>query len=163
MKYQLISSGRLLAGFEEKKSVARIQRITKLSEEQVRKSLLRGRSRKLLISDDKEKIRKAALTLRKAGLDVTVDIRCAGPGTIAVSSTNAIEKQEKERIDFLPRCIESAKKKSRCRRYLMYLLLFLFILAGLLLMTIESSSDCSLGSDDFTLRNKLYHPVTNCS
>ncbi|CAK8717468.1 hypothetical protein H206_02884 [Candidatus Electrothrix aarhusensis] len=35
MKYQLICQGRLLAGVNKKKSIDRLQRITKLSEEQV--------------------------------------------------------------------------------------------------------------------------------
>ncbi|MCI5131624.1 MAG: hypothetical protein D3904_08885, partial [Candidatus Electrothrix sp. EH2] len=103
MKYQLISSGRLLAGSEEKESVVRLQRITKLSEEQVRKSLLKGRPKRLLISDEKEKVRKAALALRKAGLDVKVRTGCE-PAAIAISPTDAMEKQNQERIDFLPRC-----------------------------------------------------------
>ena len=75
MKYQLFSSGRLIAGSEEKESIARIQRITRLSEEQIRKSLLNGKTEKLFGSDDKEKIRKAALAFHKAGLEVRVKIR----------------------------------------------------------------------------------------
>ena len=147
MKYQLITSGRLLAGFKEKKSLARIQRITQLSEEQVRKSLLQGGPKKLLVSDDKEKIQQLALSLRRAGLEVKVQVRRAatevpagGPGAITIPRRNEIEMRERERIDFLPRFIAPKKKKSRYRRYLIYLLFFLIILAGTLSMTVETCS-----------------------
>ncbi|MGB5687024.1 MAG: hypothetical protein WBM35_14540 [Candidatus Electrothrix sp.] len=141
MKYQLISSGRLLIGPKEKESIARIQRITQLSEEHVRKSLLNGTPKKLLSSDDKEKIKKAALALRQAGLEVTIKVRLPasaarteGPGDIAPNKENV----EKERIDSLPpslarKKIASAKKKFRFRRLgcsLVFLLLLLFTLAS---------------------------------
>ncbi|MCI5162074.1 MAG: hypothetical protein D3917_08635 [Candidatus Electrothrix sp. AX5] len=130
MKYQLISSGHLLVGSEEKESIARIQRITKLSEEQVWKSLLNGKPRKLLSSDDKEKIKKAALALRRAGLEVKVQVpsaeRTEGPGDIAPNKENS--SIEKERIDALPYSIAPPKKKSHPGRCLTALLLSLIIL-----------------------------------
>ncbi len=133
MKYQLISSGRLLVGSEEQKSINRIQRITKLSEEQVQKSLLNDKPKKLFSSDDKEKVKKAALTLRRAGLEVKVQVRQAptaeraeGPGGIAPNK----EKSSigKERIDTLPYSIAPPQKKSHPGRCLAGLLLFLIVL-----------------------------------
>ncbi|MDU9047499.1 MAG: hypothetical protein Q3M30_01525 [Candidatus Electrothrix sp. Rat3] len=133
MKYQLISSGHLLFGSEEKESIARIQRITKLSEEQVQQSLLNGKPRKLLCSDDKEKVKKAALTLRRAGLEVKVQVRQAptaerteGPGDISPNK----EKSSigKERIDMLPYPPAPPQKKSHPGPCLTGLLLFLIAL-----------------------------------
>jgi hypothetical protein len=115
MKYQLISSGRLLVGSEEKESIARIQRITKLPEEQVRKSLLNGKPKKLLSSDDKEKVKKAALALRRAGLEVKVQVRQSptverveGPGDISPNKEKS--SIEKERIDMLPYSVAPPEK-----------------------------------------------------
>ncbi|MCI5211571.1 MAG: hypothetical protein D3910_22950 [Candidatus Electrothrix sp. ATG2] len=133
MKYQLVSSGRLQAGSEEKESIARIQQITQLLKEQIGKSLLNGKARKLLSSDDKEKIKKVALALHKAGLEVKVKIRqpasterVEGPGDIAPNK----EKSNigKERIDMLPYSIAPPKKKSHPGGCLTGLLLFLIIL-----------------------------------
>ncbi|RWX48397.1 hypothetical protein VU01_10378 [Candidatus Electrothrix marina] len=133
MKYQLISSGRLLVGSEEKESIARIQRITKLPEEQVRKSLLNGKPKKLLSSDDKEKVKKAALALRRAGLEVKVQVRQSptverveGPGDISPNKEKS--SIEKERIDMLPYSVAPPQKKSHPGRYLAGLLLFLIIM-----------------------------------
>lgn len=72
MEYHLISQGRLFTGAKEKECIVMIQRITKLSEEQVRKTLLNGRPRKLFSSDDKEKVKKFSQAYRKAGLDVLI-------------------------------------------------------------------------------------------
>lgn len=72
MEYHLISQGRLFTGAKEKECIVMIQRITKLSEEQVRKTLLNGRPRKLFSSDDKEKVKKFSQAYRKAGLDVQI-------------------------------------------------------------------------------------------
>lgn len=72
MEYHLISQGRLFTGAKEKDCIVMIQRITKLSEEQVRKTLLNGRPRKLFSSDDKEKVKKFSQAYRKAGLDVEI-------------------------------------------------------------------------------------------
>lgn len=144
MKYQLISSGHLLIEAEETKSIARIQRITKLPEEQIRKSLLNGRPRKLLSSDDKAKIKKAALALRRAGLEVEVTVcrpasakreakREKGPGDIAPNKEKS--NRGKERIDTLPSFIAAAspKKKSHpglcpVSLLLLFIVLFLIIL-----------------------------------
>ncbi|MCW5212742.1 hypothetical protein VU04_07505 [Desulfobulbus sp. TB] len=68
----MISQGRLFTGAKEKDCIVMIQRITKLSEEQVRKTLLNGRPRKLFSSDDKEKVKKFSQAYRKAGLDVEI-------------------------------------------------------------------------------------------
>jgi len=133
MKYQLISSGRLLVGSEEQKSINRIQRVTKLPEEQVRKSLLNGKPKKLFSSDDKEKVKKAALALRQAGLEVKVQVRQApsaekaeGPGDIAPNKEKS--NRGKERIDMLPYSIAPPKKKSHPGCCLAGLLLFLIVL-----------------------------------
>ncbi|MCI5124447.1 MAG: hypothetical protein D3925_08230, partial [Candidatus Electrothrix sp. AR5] len=140
MKYQLISSGHLLVGSKEQESIARIQRITKLSEDQVRKSLLHGKPRKLLSSDDKEKVKKAALALRQAGLEVKIKVRqpastekTEGPGDIAPNKENG--KAKKERIDSLPPSLARkkstpAKKKFRFGRCLVSFLLLLIILTS---------------------------------
>ncbi|WPD22997.1 MAG: hypothetical protein SD837_00240 [Candidatus Electrothrix scaldis] len=143
MKYQLFSSGRLLAGSEEKESIARIQRITKLSAEQIRKSLLNGKPKKLLASDDKEKIKRAALAFHKAGLEVKVQISQApahappaeakkndDPGNIAPNKEKG--PPEKVRIDTVPRSAASnrTKKKRSYARCLLSFLLFLIILVG---------------------------------
>lgn len=72
MEYHLISQGRLFTGAEEKECIVMLQRITKLSEEQVRKTLLNGRPRKLFSSDDKEKVKKFSQAYRKAGLVVEI-------------------------------------------------------------------------------------------
>jgi hypothetical protein len=139
MKYQLISSGHLLIEAEETESIARIQQITKLSEEQIRKSLLNGRPRKLLSSDDQAKIKKAALALRRAGLDVEVTVcrpasakreakREKGPGDIA---PNKEKSRGKERIDTLPCFPGPPKKKSHpgpCRAGLLLFLITLFLI-----------------------------------
>ncbi|WP_339134716.1 MAG: hypothetical protein WGN25_16105 [Candidatus Electrothrix sp. GW3-4] len=131
MKYQLISSGRLLAGSEEKESIAQIQRITKLSETQVWKSLLNDKPKKLLSSYDKEKIKKASLALRKAGLEVKVRQvpsveRGGGPGDIAPNKEKS--NRGKERIDMLPYSITPPEKRSHSGCYLAALLLFLIVL-----------------------------------
>jgi hypothetical protein len=73
MEYHLISQGRLFSGAKEKECIVMIQRITKLSEEQVRKTLLNGRPRKLFSSDDKAKVEKFSQAYRKAGLDVRIE------------------------------------------------------------------------------------------
>ncbi|MCI5115129.1 MAG: hypothetical protein D3920_05235 [Candidatus Electrothrix sp. AW2] len=72
MEYHLISQGRLFTGAKEKECIVMLQRITKLSEEQVRKTLLNGRPRKLFSSDDKEKVKKFSQAYRKAGLVVEI-------------------------------------------------------------------------------------------
>ncbi|MCI5188389.1 MAG: hypothetical protein D3905_01075 [Candidatus Electrothrix sp. AS4_5] len=68
----MISQGRLFTGAKEKECIVMLQRITKLSEEQVRKTLLNGRPRKLFSSDDKEKVKKFSQAYRKAGLVVEI-------------------------------------------------------------------------------------------
>ncbi|MCI5131788.1 MAG: hypothetical protein D3904_09735 [Candidatus Electrothrix sp. EH2] len=73
MEYHLISQGRLFVGAKEKDCIAMIQRITKLSEDQVRKTLLNGRTRKLFSSEDKAKVEKFSQAYRKAGLDVRIE------------------------------------------------------------------------------------------
>ncbi|MCI5122094.1 MAG: hypothetical protein D3908_13065, partial [Candidatus Electrothrix sp. AUS4] len=141
MKYQLFSTGRLIAGSEEKESIARIQRISKLSEEQIRKSLLNGKPKKLLASDDKEKIKRAGLAFHKAGLEVKVKISQApahappaetkeddGPGNIAPNKEKG--EPDKVRIDTLPHSTASTQTKKK-RSYARCLLsLLLIILAG---------------------------------
>ncbi len=72
MEYHLISQGHLFTGAKEKECIVMIQRITKLSEEQVRKTLLNGRHRKLFSSDDKAKVERFSQAYRKAGLDVRI-------------------------------------------------------------------------------------------
>jgi hypothetical protein len=72
MEYQLISQGRLFVGAKEKECIVMLQRITKLSEEQIRKTLLNGRPRKLFSSEDKAKVEKFSQAYRKAGLDVQI-------------------------------------------------------------------------------------------
>ncbi|WLE96443.1 MAG: hypothetical protein QTN59_17385 [Candidatus Electrothrix communis] len=135
MKYQLISSGRLLVGSEEQKSIHQIQRITRLSEEQIRKSLLNGKPKKMLSSDDKKKVKKAALALRQAGLEVKIQVRQTpseaetdGPGAIAPSKEK--RQTKKERIDYLPFPVAPAKKKTRFGRCLVYFFLLLLTLAS---------------------------------
>ena len=140
MKYQVISTGKLQAGFEKKESVARIQQLTRLSKEQVRKSLLDGRPKTLLSSDallnsdDKEKVRKVALALSKAGLEVKVEVRQAAvealtdePGDIVITPRNKKTIRLKERIDSFPPSVAPVKRKVHYGRYLVYL--FLLILA----------------------------------
>ena len=73
MEYQLISQGRLFVGAKEKECIVMIQRITKLSEAQVRKMILNGKPRKLFSSEDKAKVEKFSQAYRKAGLDVRIE------------------------------------------------------------------------------------------
>lgn len=72
MKYHLICQGHLLVGAKKKESIAHIQRITKLSEEKVRHSLLNGKPRTLFSSSDQDKVKKFGQALRTAGLDVQI-------------------------------------------------------------------------------------------
>ena len=141
MKYQLFSAGRLLAGIEEKESIARIRRITGLSEEQIRKSLLHGKPKKLLGSDDKVKIKKAALAFHKAGLEVRVKVGQASaaqappaeskedyPGNIAPNKEK--EHAERVRIDSLPPFAAPTRTKKKRRYGRCLLSVLLIILAG---------------------------------
>ncbi|MCI5159301.1 MAG: hypothetical protein D3906_12880 [Candidatus Electrothrix sp. AUS1_2] len=73
MEYHLISQGRLFAGAKEKECIVMIQRIMKLSEDQVRKMILNGKPRKLFSSEDKAKVEKFSQAYRKAGLDVRIE------------------------------------------------------------------------------------------
>ncbi|MCI5149252.1 MAG: hypothetical protein D3916_07685 [Candidatus Electrothrix sp. MAN1_4] len=72
MKYRIVCQGRLLAGAKEKECVQRIQRITKLSEENIRTTLLNGKPRKIFASDDKSRTEKYGLAFRNAGLDILI-------------------------------------------------------------------------------------------
>ncbi|MCI5141098.1 MAG: hypothetical protein D3909_05095, partial [Candidatus Electrothrix sp. ATG1] len=118
MKYQLVSSGYLKAESEEKESIARIQRITKLSEDQIQKTLLNGKPKILRSSDNKEKIKKATLALHKAGLEVKIKVCPPSTGSVrqvdgpdAIAPCNEKGLAEKERIDTLPSFAAPAKKK----------------------------------------------------
>ena len=72
MRYWIVCQGRLLAGAKEKECMARIQRITKLSEENIKKNLLNGRPMKMFSSDYKIRVRKYSLAFRNAGLDISI-------------------------------------------------------------------------------------------
>ncbi|MGB5686031.1 MAG: hypothetical protein WBM35_09475 [Candidatus Electrothrix sp.] len=72
MKYQVVCQGRLLIGAKEKVCLERIQRITKLSEEKIRATLLNGHPKKVFASDDKIRAEKYGLAFRNAGLDVLI-------------------------------------------------------------------------------------------
>ena len=141
MKYQLFSSGYLLAGSEEKESIARIQRISKLSEEQIRKSLLNGKPKRLLGSDDKKKIQRAALAFHKAGLEVKVKISQTpahappeeakeddDPGNIAPIKEKGLP--ERVRIDSLPHSAAPTKTKEKRGYGRCLLCLFLSLIIG---------------------------------
>ncbi|CAK8711291.1 Ribosomal protein L7/L12 C-terminal domain-containing protein [Candidatus Electrothrix aarhusensis] len=72
MKYQVICQGRLLSGAKEKECIGRIKKITKLSEDAVRNTLLNGRMRKVFASDDKKRAKKYGQAFRNAGLDILI-------------------------------------------------------------------------------------------
>ena len=72
MRYQVVCQGRLLVGARDKVCLERIQRITKLSEEKVRTTLLNGHPKQVFASDDKSRAEKYGLAFRNAGLDVLI-------------------------------------------------------------------------------------------
>ncbi len=135
MKYQLISTGRLRAGFKEQESIAQLCQRTKLSEDQVRNSLLNGKPKILLRSDKQEKIQKAALALNKAGLEVKIQASQPPPKK-QLSPLDSIapkkdkEQPEKKQISSLPPSPPPTKKKFRAGRFLLNLFFFLIILVG---------------------------------
>lgn len=73
MNHALYSNGRLLEGGDEKRAIAAVIAIYKISEDQARKVFLSGRRKRITASTDKDKIQRLCDHLRKCGLDVEVE------------------------------------------------------------------------------------------
>ncbi|MES9969246.1 MAG: hypothetical protein ABW092_04380 [Candidatus Thiodiazotropha sp.] len=86
MKYQLISKGRLLEGMQEAPSIEQIGRLTGLSEERIRQTLLSGRPAKLMSASSREKLMDLHRDLREAGLEVEIVSKVLGWKRLAVAS-----------------------------------------------------------------------------
>ncbi len=73
MEYRLMCSGRLIGGTDETEAIARLEKVTGLSETDIRTKLLSGKRAKLKSSTDRSRIEALYNAFIRLGLDVEVE------------------------------------------------------------------------------------------